>query len=73
MSWTHEYEIGQEIKGYYQGAWRRGAVVSRRVRSLMVFLGKYGYVNIHDQRNVTPWQPEKEKSQSTSPDAPLFD
>jgi hypothetical protein len=39
----------------------------------MVFLGKYGYVNIHDQRNVTPWEPEQEKSQSTSHDAPLFD
>jgi|688.fasta_scaffold213867_4 hypothetical protein len=73
MSWTHEYEIGQEIKGYHHGAWRRGAVVSRRVRSLMVFLGKYGYVNIHDPRNVKPWQPEKAKSPSTSPDAPLFD
>lgn len=73
MSWTHEYEIGQEIKGYHQGAWRRGAVVSRRVRSLMVFLGKYGYVNIHDPRNVTPWYSDKEKTQSTSLDAPLFD
>jgi len=73
MNWTHEYEIGQEIKAYHQGSWRRGAVVSCRARSLMVFLGKYGYVNIHDQRNVQPWQPDKAKSQSTSPDTPLFD
>jgi hypothetical protein len=72
MNWT-EYEIGQEIKAYHQGSWRRGAVVSRRVRSLMVFLGKYGYVNIHDQRNVRPWQSDKAKSPSTSQDTPLFD
>ena len=73
MNWTNEYEIGQEIKAYHQGAWRRSAVVSRRTRSLMVFLGKYAYVNIHDPRNVQPWQQEKAKSPSTSPDAPLFD
>ena len=73
MNWTHEYEIGQEIKAYHQGAWRLCAVVSCRTRSLMAFLGKYGYVNVHDPRNVQPWQSVKAKSQSTSPDAPLFD
>lgn len=73
MSWTHDYEIGQEIKAYYQGGWRRGAVVSKRTRSLMAFLGKHGYVNIHDPRNIEPWQSEKEKPQSTSPEKLLFD
>jgi len=73
MSWTHDYEPGAEIKAYHQGNWKRGAVVSRRNRSLMVFLGKFGHANIHDPRNIQPWQPEKEKSQSTSPEPPSFD
>lgn len=73
MSWTQEYEVGQEIKANHQGNWRRGAVASRRTRSLMVFLGKYGHVNIHDPRNIQPWESTKEKGRSTYPENPSFD
>lgn len=73
MSWTNDYRIGQEIKAYHQGRWCRGAVASRRTRSLMVFLGKHGHINVHDPRNIEPWESAKEKPQSTSPESPLFD
>lgn len=74
MSWTSEYEVGQEVKAYSQGAWRRGSVASRRKNSCMVCLGKYGTTNIHDPRNIRPWDLGKnKKSSSTSPENPSFD
>lgn len=74
MTWTHEYEAGQEVQVHYQSAWRRGAVVSRRQRSCMVFIGKFGHINVHDPRNIRPWDSDKRKnSRSTSPENPSFD
>jgi hypothetical protein len=73
MSWTSDYEPGDEIKAYHQGNWKRGAVVSKRKSSLAVFLGKFGHINVHDPRNIQPWQSEKEKNQSTSLEPPSFD
>jgi hypothetical protein len=73
MSWTHEYEVGQEVKCHFQGQWCRGAICSKRTRSLMVFLGKHGHTNIHDPRNITPWQPSKKKDSSMSPENPSFE
>jgi hypothetical protein len=73
MSWTNDYQPGDEIKAYHQGNWKRGAVVSRRKNSLMVFLGKFGHINVHDSRNIQSWQSEKEKPQSTSQEPPLLD
>lgn len=72
MTWTFDYEIGQEIKAYFNGQWCRGAVCSKRTRSLMVFLGKHGHANIHDPRNITPWQPDKKNNSSTLTEDPLF-
>jgi hypothetical protein len=73
MSWTNDYEPGDEIKAYHQGNWKRGAVVSKRKSSLAVFLGKFGHINVYDSRNIQPWQSAKGKNQSTSPELPSFD
>lgn len=75
MTWTHDYKIGEDVLVYHQSSWCRGAVVSTRTRSLMTFLGKHGYVNVHDPRNIKPWKnPASSRNQpSTLSEPPLFD
>lgn len=75
MSWTYDYELGQDVVVYHQSKWCRGAIASKRKRSLMTFLGKHGYVNVHDPRNIKPWEhPAPDQSQpSTLNEPPLFD
>jgi hypothetical protein len=75
MTWTYDYELGQDVVVYHQSKWCRGAIASKRTRSVMAFLGKHGYVNVHDSRNIKPWEPPTSKQDQllTLNVPPLFD
>lgn len=75
MNWT-DLKKGQEVRFRSLGGWVRGHVSEVYEDSASVAHSRGSQLfntRVYDIRNITPWQSEKAKNQSTSPDAPLFD
>lgn len=75
MNWT-DLKKGQEVRFRALGGWIRGHVSEVYQDSASVAHSRGSQLfntRVYDIRNITPWQSEKAKNQSTSPDAPLFD